>query len=71
VLLPFSDLTGQRDRWASFLAGVAGRELLIYCASGRRAGCVVRVLANEGFLVANTGGLAAWAQAGWPIVPTS
>lgn len=67
-LLAFSDLTGARAQWKSFLAGVADREILVYCASGGRSGMAARVLAAEGFKVANTGGLGDWAQAGWPVV---
>ena len=68
VLLPFSDLTGQRTRWAPFLAGAAGREILVYCASGGRSNLAARLLAGEGFRAANTGGLADWANSGWPVV---
>ena len=66
-LLPLSDLTGNRAQWSSFLASAAGREILVYCASGGRSGIAARVLTAEGFRSANTGGLSDWASAGWPI----
>jgi rhodanese-related sulfurtransferase len=68
VLLSFSDLTGRRTQWQTFLAKSAGRELLVYCASGGRSAIAARVLAAEGFRTANTGGLSDWAAAGWPVV---
>jgi rhodanese-related sulfurtransferase len=68
VLLPLSDLTGKRAGWNSFLAEATGREILVYCASGGRSRLAARVLAGEGFRAANTGGLAEWANAGWPVV---
>lgn len=68
VLLPLSDLTGPRTRWKNFLAGAAGRELLLYCAAGSRSGVAARILAAEGFRAANTGGLRDWADSRWPVV---
>jgi rhodanese-related sulfurtransferase len=68
ALLPLSDLHGARARWQPFLALVGERELLIYCAVGGRAGIVAKILAVEGFKVANTGGLTDWLDADWPIV---
>lgn len=71
VLLPLSDLTRSRVQWSPFLAQAAGRELLLYCASGARSGVAARLLASEGFRVANTGGLSDWSAAGWPITKPS
>lgn len=71
ALLPLSDLTGARQHWQRFLAGASGREILVYCASGARSGLAARLLANEGFRTANTGGVADWAAAGWPMVKPS
>ncbi len=67
-LLSLSDLTGRRAQWQSFLAEAADREILLYCASGARSGMAAKILAAEGFRVANTGGLGDWATAGWPVV---
>jgi rhodanese-related sulfurtransferase len=68
VLLSFKDLTNSREHWAPFLAESKDRELLLYCAAGGRSAVAARILASEGFRVANTGSLSDWAHAGWPIV---
>jgi rhodanese-related sulfurtransferase len=68
VLLPLSDLTGAREQWEAFLAAATDREILLYCASGARSGMAARLLVREGFRAANTGGLADWAAADWPVV---
>jgi rhodanese-related sulfurtransferase len=68
ALLPLSDLAGARTRWVPFLAGVAGREILLYCAAGGRSGIAARILASEGFPAANTGGMDDWVAAGWPVI---
>ncbi|MBI3886717.1 MAG: hypothetical protein HY302_13445, partial [Opitutae bacterium] len=67
TLLAFSDLTGPRAQWKQFLADAAGREVLLYCASGSRSGLAARILVAEGVRAANTGGLADWRAAGWPV----
>lgn len=67
-LLPLSDLTGPRRHWRDFIAQAAGREVLVYCASGMRSGSAARILAAEGIRAVNAGGLADWAAAGWPVV---
>jgi len=69
VLLPLQDLTGPRAQWKPFLAGAAGKDLLLYCASGARSGVAARILAGEGFRAFNTGGLPGWVASGWPVVP--
>ena len=68
VLLPLTDLTGRRAQWKPFLADNTGRELLLYCAAGGRSGIAARILATEGFRVANTGSLSDWIDSGWPVV---
>jgi rhodanese-related sulfurtransferase len=67
VLLPFSDLTRRRTQWSPFLAQVAGRELLLYCASGSRSGIATRLLVSEGFRATNAGSITDWSAAGWRI----
>ena len=69
ALLPLSDLSGPRRQWKPFLAGVGGREILLYCRSGSRSGLAARILAAEGFRTANAGTLRAWDQAGLPVCP--
>lgn len=66
-LLSFSDLTGARTQWAPFLAEASGREVLLYCASGARSGFAAKILVAEGVRAANTGSLADWLAAGWPM----
>lgn len=68
VLLPMSDFNGERTLWREFLAQAAGREVLVYCASGGRSAIVARLLVSEGVRAANAGGIGEWAAAGWPIV---
>jgi rhodanese-related sulfurtransferase len=67
ALLPLSDLTGARVQWKKFLAETGDREVLLYCASGGRSGMAARILVAEGVRAANTGGLADWLAAGWPV----
>ena len=67
VLLPMSDLQGERKLWAPFLEKNAGKELLLYCRSGTRSGKVAAKLAQEGQTVANVGGFKEWTAAGLPM----
>jgi rhodanese-related sulfurtransferase len=66
-LLALSDLTGTRQKWKSFLNQHRQREIILYCRSGARSANAGRLLAGEGFKVANLGGLGAWTGAGLPI----
>jgi len=67
-LLALSDLRDGRVQWQPFLREAGNREILLYCASGARSGLAAKILAAEGYRVANTGGLGDWATAGWPVV---
>jgi rhodanese-related sulfurtransferase len=67
VLLPKSDFDGKQKQWNAFLAGLGGKEVILYCHSGIRAGEVGRELAVQGFKVANAGGFAEWQDAGLPV----
>jgi rhodanese-related sulfurtransferase len=67
TLLPLSDLRGDRKAWAPFLEANKGKELILYCRSGNRAGQAATVLAAEGRVVANAGGFPAWEAAGQPV----
>lgn len=66
-LLALSDLTGPRQKWKAFLNQHRQREIVLYCLSGARSARAGRVLAGEGFKVANLGGLRAWTDAGLPL----
>ena len=67
VLLPMSDLNGPRALWGDFLKKEGGREILLYCAAGGRAGRVAATLASEGYRATNTGGFGDWSGSGWPV----
>jgi rhodanese-related sulfurtransferase len=66
VLLPLSDLRGDRKDWTPFLQKNAGKELLLYCRSGNRSGQAAQILAGEGRTVANAGAFRDWEAAGQP-----
>lgn len=67
LLLPMSDFDGAQKLWKPFLEKNAGKELILYCRSGRRAGVVGAKLAAQGWHVANAGGFKDWAAAGLPV----
>lgn len=67
TLLPLSDLRGDRKAWAPFLEANKGKEIILYCRSGARAGQAAALLAAEGKPAANSGGFAAWEAAGHPV----
>jgi rhodanese-related sulfurtransferase len=67
VLLAKSDFDGAQTDWKPFLEKNAGKEIILYCRSGGRAGTVAAALAEKGVKVANAGGLKDWAAAGLPV----
>ena len=69
LLLPASDLLGDRWQWKPFLAAHKDRELILYCRSGNRSGQAAALLAAEGYRIANAGGLRDWVTAGQPTQP--
>lgn len=71
VLLPKSDFDGARKLWAPFLEKNAGKQIILYCRSGHRAGTIAQALAAEGRPVANAGGLKDWQAAGLPTRPVT
>src|SRR5215212_5228809 len=48
VLLPKSDFDGDQKQWQEFLAKNQGKQIILYCASGARAGSIARKLAAKG-----------------------
>ena len=66
-LLALSDLAGPRQKWKAFLAQHRQREIILYCRSGARSASAGKLLAAEGYRVANLGGLGAWTAAGLPM----
>ena len=67
LLLPLSDLQGNRQQWKPVLAANADKELILYCRSGNRSGIAARLLTGEKFKTANAGGFSAWKAAGQPV----
>jgi rhodanese-related sulfurtransferase len=67
VLLAKSDFDGAQKDWKPFLEKNAGKEIILYCRSGGRAGTVATALAAKGVKVANAGGLKDWVDAGLPV----
>lgn len=67
VLLAKSDFDGAQKEWKPFLEKNAGKEIILYCRSGKRAGVVGAALAEKGLKVANAGGMKDWAEAGLPV----
>lgn len=66
VLLPKSDFDGDQTQWKKFLAQNQGKQVLVYCRSGGRAGAVATALQKQGVQAANVGGLKDWTAAGLP-----
>lgn len=67
ALLPMSDFNGDQKLWKPFLEQNAGKELILYCRSGHRAGLVGAKLAAEGHKVSNAGGFKEWSAAHLPV----
>jgi len=67
TLLAKSDFDGAQTDWKPFLEKNAGKEIILYCRSGGRAGVVAAALAEQGVKTANAGGFKAWAAAGQPV----
>jgi rhodanese-related sulfurtransferase len=66
VLLAKSDFDGDQKEWKAFLAKNSGKQILVYCRSGRRSGTLAGALAEKGLTAANVGGLKDWVDAGLP-----
>jgi rhodanese-related sulfurtransferase len=64
LLLPLSDLRGERRQWKAVLEKNRGKELILYCRSGNRSGQAASLLAGEGFRTANGGSFARWSASG-------
>ena len=66
ALLAKSDFDGAKTSWTPFLKENAGKEVILYCRGGGRAGAVAEALAATGVKVANIGGFRDWEKAGLP-----
>jgi rhodanese-related sulfurtransferase len=67
VLLAKSDFDGAQKEWKPFLEKNAGKEIILYCRTGHRAGVIGTALADKGVKVTNAGGLKDWTDAGLPV----
>ena len=67
VLLSKSDFDGAQKEWKEFLGQTGGKEIILYCRSGKRAGVIGAALAAKGHKVANAGGFKDWEAAGLPV----
>jgi rhodanese-related sulfurtransferase len=67
VLLAKSDFDGAQKDWKPFLEKNAGKEIIVYCRSGRRSEAVATALAEKGVKVSNAGGMKDWTDAGLPV----
>lgn len=67
LLLPLSDLRGDRAQWRPALAAHGDKELILYCRSGNRSAIAAGILAKEKLRVANAGAFSAWKTAGQPV----
>jgi rhodanese-related sulfurtransferase len=67
LLCSLGDLRGDRAQWKKVLEENKDKELILYCASGRRSGIAVAILRQEGFNVVNAGGFSSWRDAGLPV----
>ena len=66
VLLPKSDFDGDKKKWNEFLAQNKGKQIIVYCRSGGRAGTVAAALNAQGVNASSAGGLKDWEAAGLP-----
>lgn len=65
---PTSKAVSGSAEWEAFLEKLPkDKEIVIYCASGGRAGRVASELAGRGYRTANMGGFFDWAKAGMPV----
>ncbi len=64
LLLPLSDLRGDRKLWKPVLEANRNTELIIYCRSGNRSAQAIAILEKEKFKATNAGGFPAWKSAG-------
>lgn len=71
VIAPLSQLQAMTDRRSPDFqpAFASGKELILYCATGRRSASAAEALARVGIprAVNLTGGIVAWMKAGGPV----
>ena len=67
LLLPLSDLSGDRAKWKPVLDANRNKEFILYCRSGNRSGQAIRILTEEKLKATNAGGFSSCKAAGHPI----
>ena len=67
LLLPLSDLRGERKLWNAVLEANRDKELIVYCRSGNRSAQAIAILEKEAFKATNAGAFATWKSAGQPV----
>ncbi len=66
ALLSKSDFDGEQKQWKAFLEKNKGKQIIVYCRSGGRAGTVAAALNAKGHTASSVGGLKDWTAAGLP-----
>ena len=66
TLLPKSDFDGDKKLWKEFLVKNKGKQVILYCRGGGRAGAVAAALNEQGVAASNAGGIKDWTNAGLP-----
>lgn len=66
LLLPMSDLRGDRDQWDPVLENASDKTLILYCRTGNRSGQVAATLEQEGYSTLNLGGFFELKEKGFP-----
>lgn len=66
VLIPVQTLEKELDKISHF----KGKEVIVYCRSGKRSAAASQILVENGFIPINIdGGIGAWKDAGLSITP--
>jgi rhodanese-related sulfurtransferase len=65
-LLAKSSFDADHPEWKEFLAKNKGKQIIVYCRTGRRSASVANALAAQGVNASNVGGLKDWTDAGLP-----
>ncbi len=67
LLLPLSDLRGNRTLWGPALDTHRNKEFILYCRSGNRSEIALKILQTEGIKGSNAGGFSTWQNSGAPV----
>lgn len=67
IWYPKSSIDADLETFEKELSNFAGKEIILYCHSGRRASLIIQKLAEHGFFAWNMGGYQGWLEKGFPI----